>query len=151
MARNNEENPRRFKNLISTATLAKDLMKRGGSEFCEEAIYKLLDKYGVQVKTRRGGKAFFNRKNARDCIWRHMKELFEIDDEIKRRKESKARQPVVDNATGDNEEEVGYGRDDMSTVSRQLLAKDGVFGADENELYSEGFSFENIVKEILRG
>lgn len=123
----------------------------GASECCEEAIYKLLFKYGVQVKTRRGGKAFFNRKNARDCIWRHMKELFEIDEAIRQRKAQQAQaqqtQPEVEEPT----EDVMYNRDDMSTVSRQLLAQDGVFGADENELYAEGFSFENIVKQILKG
>jgi hypothetical protein len=31
---------------------------------------------------------------------------------------------------------VGYGRDDMSVASRELLANDGVFGSDENELYT---------------
>jgi len=34
------------------------------------------------------------------------------------------------------DDNVGYGRDDMSVASRELLANDGVFGSDENELYT---------------
>ena len=43
----------------------------------------------------------------------------------------------------------------MSTVSREQLANDGVFGADENELYDDEnvyestFKFNDIVNKLL--
>jgi hypothetical protein len=48
--------------------------------------------------------------------------------------------------------DVGYERNDMSVASRELLANDGVFGADENELYTNEsvFNFKNIVNKILK-
>ena len=144
---NEAETPRRFRNLISTAQLVK-MIKRYGYEgtYTEPAIYKLFEKYGLKYKAKRGGKAYFNRKNAVSCIERHIFELRQIAEELEQEQE------FSDVSTDDNDEEVGYYRDDMSAASRELLAKDGVFGADENELYTNEsvFSFRNIVNTLLR-
>lgn len=148
---NEAETQRKFRNLISTAQLVK-MIKRYGYEgiYTEPAIYKLFEKYGVKHKAKRGGKAYFNRKNAVTCIERHIFELRQIAEELEAQKNSQNLNNTNDEEIGD--EQVGYGRDDMSTVSREMLANDGVFGADENELYATNenlFSFKNIVNEII--
>jgi hypothetical protein len=137
---------RRFKNLVSTAQLVKKIAKYGyQGEYTEQAIYKLLDKYGIKPKAQRKGKTYFNKKNACTCIERHIFELREMAEELA--KQNQEEMP--------DEGEVGYGRDDMSVASRECLANDGVFGADENELYSDDgidenkFNFKNIVNKIL--
>ena len=143
---NEEELKKRFRNLISTAQLVKIIAQHGYTgKYTEQAIYKLLDKYGITAKTQRGGKSYFNKKNACDCIERHIFELKQIAEEFEQR-----------NANNYSEDDapyqVGYERNDMSVASRELLANDGVFGAGENELYSTNeniFSFKNIVNEIL--
>ena len=148
---NEAETVRRFRNLVSTAQLVKQ-MKRYGyeGEYTEEAIYKLFEKYGLTAKARRGGKAYFNRNNAFTCIERHIFELREIAEKLKEKHAAAANKKVEP-----DEEQVGYGRDDMDDmdiVSMELLANDGVFGADVNDLYRTNenrFSFKNIVKEIL--
>ena len=141
---------RRFKNLVSTTQLVKKIAQHGyQGEYTEQAIYKLLDKYGIKAKTTRGGKSYFNKKNACTCIDRHIFELKEIAEQL-----AQQNQPQEE-----LEWNVGYGRDDMSVASREQLANDGVFGADENELYSDDedeftnesiFSFKNIVNEALK-
>ena len=144
---NEAETPRRFRNLISTAQLVK-MIKRYGYEgtYTEPAIYKLFEKYGLKYKAKRGGKAYFNRNNAVSCIERHIFELRQIAEELEQKQE------FSDVSTDENDEEVGYHRDDMSAASRELLAKDGVFGADENELYTNEsvFSFRSIINTLLR-
>ena len=123
-----ESEGRKFRNLISTAQLVKQMKQRGyENDYTEQAIYTLLDRYGITPKTKRGGKSYFNRKNACNCIERHIFELHEIAEELKKN---------MDSISFDDDEDVGYNRDDMSSVSRELLANDGVFGSDENELYS---------------
>ena len=148
---NEAETQRKFRNLISTAQLVK-MIKRYGYEgtYTEPAIYKLFEKYGLKYKAKRGGKAYFNRNNAVSCIERHIFELRQIAEELEAQKNNQNLNNTNDEEIGD--EQVGYGRDDMSTVSREMLANDGVFGADENELYATNenlFSFKNIVNEIL--
>ena len=139
---------RRFKNLVSTTQLVKKIAQHGyQGEYTEQAIYKLLDKYGIKAKTTRGGKSYFNKKNACTCIDRHIFELREIAEELANQNQQQE----------EPEWNVGYGRDDMSVTSREQLANDGVFGADENELYSYDdeltneniFNFRNIVNEVL--
>ena len=62
---NEADNTRRFKNLISTSQMAKWFRKYGyDSQFSERAIYKILEKYGIKPKTKRGGKSYFNKRNA---------------------------------------------------------------------------------------
>lgn len=146
---NETELKRRFKNLISTTQLLKKISQYGyEGDYTEPALYKLFDKYGIKAKTTRGGKAYFNKKNACTCIERHIFELKEIAEQL-----AQQNQPQEE-----PEWNVGYGRDDMSVASREQLANDGVFGADENELYSNDedeftnesiFNFNNIVNEIL--
>lgn len=141
---------RRFKNLISTSQLVKKIAQHGyQGNYTEQAIYKLLDKYGIKAKTTRGGKSYFNKRNACTCIDRHIFELKEIAEELAQQNSFQQEEP---------EWNVGYGRDDMSVVSREQLANDGVFGADENMLYSDDednftnesiFSFKNIVNKML--
>lgn len=146
---NETDTSRKFRNLVSTTQLVKKIAQHGyQGEYTEQAIYKLLDKYGIKAKTTRGGKSYFNKKNACTCIDRHIFELKEI-----------AEQLVQQNQPQEEPEcNVGYGRYDMSVASREQLANDGVFGADENELYSDYedeftnesiFNFNNIVNEIL--
>ncbi len=139
---NEADTTRRFRNLVSTAQLVKKIAQHGyQGEYTEQAIYKLLDKYGIKAKTTRGGKSYFNKKNACTCIDRHIFELKEIAEEL-----ANQNRPQVE-----PEWNVGYGRDDMSVTSREQLANDGVFGADENELYTNEsvFNFKNIVNKIL--
>ena len=140
---------RRFKNLISTSQLVKKIAQHGyQGEYTEQAIYKLFEKYGIKPKTARGGKSYFNKRNACTCIDRHIFELKEIAEQLAKQNQQQE----------EPEWNVGYGRNDMSVVSREQLANDGVFGADENELYSDDedkftnesvFNFNNIVNEIL--
>ena len=142
---------RRFKNLVSTTQLVKKIAQHGyQGEYTEQAIYKLLDKYGIKAKTTRGGKTYFNKKNACTCIDRHIFELKEIAEQLAQQNQPQEQE--------EPEWNVGYGRDDMSVASREELANDGVFGADENELYSDDeddftnesiFSFKNIINEAL--
>lgn len=123
---NEADSSRRFRNLISTAQLVKRIEQHGyQGKYTEQALYKLFEKYGITPKTQRGGKSFFNKKNACDCIERHIFELKEMAEQLQQQYE-----PYPE----DNQQ-VGYGRDDMSVASRELLANDDVFGADENELY----------------
>ena len=146
---NETDTSRKFRNLVSTTQLVKKIAQHGyQGEYTEQAIYKLLDKYGIKAKTTRGGKSYFNKKNACTCIDRHIFELKEIAEQL-----AQQNQPQEE-----PEWNVGYGRDDMSVASREQLANDGVFGADENELYSDDedeftnesiFNFNNIVNEIL--
>jgi hypothetical protein len=141
---------RRFKNLVSTTQLVKKIAQHGyQGEYTEQAIYKLLDKYGIKAKTTRGGKSYFNKKNACTCIDRHIFELKEIAEQLAQQNQPQQEEP---------EWNVGYGRDDMNVTSREQLANDGVFGSDENELYSDNedefaneniFSFKSIVNEAL--
>ena len=137
---------RRFKNLISTAQLVKKIAQHGyEGAYTEQAIYQLLDKYGIKPKTSRGGKSYFNKKNACTCIDRHIFELKEIAEELEQQNNGMA-------SEDDAPYQVGYGRNDMSVASRECLANDDVFGADENELYrtdENKFSFNNIVNDIL--
>ena len=141
---NEADTSRRFRNLISTSQLVNKIAQHGyQGEYTEQAIYKLLDKYGIKAKTTRGGKAYFNRKNACTCIDRHIFELKKIADEL-----TNQNQPQEE-----PEWNVGYGRNDMSVTSREQLANDGVFGADENELYrtdENKFSFKEIVNDVLK-
>lgn len=151
---NEAELKRRFKNLISTATLVNSIAKHGyQGEYTEQALYKILDKYGIKPKTQRGGKPYFNRKNATDCIARHLFDIRDLAEKL-----SQQNQPE---AYEEPEMNVGYGRDDMSVTSREQLANDGVFGADENELYSTDndedeytvesvFNFGDIVNEVIK-
>lgn len=120
---------RKFKNLISTATLAKQIgLNRGyNGPYLEEAIYQLFEKYGITYKTKRGKKEYFNRQNAWRCLNMHMFELFQLAEKLRE---------YYDYTIDDSDNTIGYGRNDMSNISRELLANDGVFGADENELYS---------------
>lgn len=146
---NEAELTRRFKNLISTSQLVKKIAQHGyQGEYTEPAIYKLFEKYGIKPKTARGGKSYFNKRNACTCIDRHIFELKEIAEQLAQQNQQQE----------ESEWNVGYGRNDMSVVSREQLANDGVFGADENELYSDDedkftnesvFNFNNIVNEIL--
>lgn len=145
-----EKIKRRFKNLISTTQLLKRIAQYGyQGNYTEQAIYKLLEKYGIKPKTKRGGKVYFNKKNACTCIERHIFELKELAEKLEQQNNnyynSNDEQNNIDNS-------VGYERNDMSTVSRELLANDGVFGADENELYRAEniFNFGNIINEILK-
>ena len=150
---NESDVARRFKNLVSTTQLVKKIAQHGyEGEYTEQAIYILLDKYGITPKATRGGKSYFNKKNACTCIDRHIFELREIAEELE----------YQSHPQEEPEWNVGYGRDDMSVTSREQLADDGVFGADENELYTYDddddnygftnesfFSFEGIVNCIL--
>ena len=146
---NEADTSKKFKNLISTSQLVKKIAQHGyQGGYTEQAIYKLFDKYGIKAKTKRGGKSYFNKKNACTCIDCHIFELKEIA-ELLAKQNQQQEEP---------EWNVGYGRNDMSVVSREQLANDGVFGADENELYSDDedkftnesvFNFNNIVNEIL--
>lgn len=140
---NEADKTRHFRNLISTAQLVKLIVMHGyEGNYTERAIYKLFEKYGIKPKTNRGGKPYFNRKNAVDCIERHIFELRGIADELEQNN------AVVNDTTDD--EQVGYERDDMSVASRELLANDGVFGADENELYqTEGRKVIRISEDKL--
>lgn len=160
---NEEEIKRRFKNLISTTQLLKKIAQYGyEGNYTEQALYQLFDKYGIKAKTTRGGKSYFNKKNACTCIERHIFELRELAQDLERAKDwvnqnkQEPSQAVQRNKRKPMRRDVGYDRDDMSVVSRELLANDGVFGADENELYSDDdidentFSFKNIVNELLR-
>jgi len=137
---------RRFKNLISTTQLVKKIAQHGyQGAYTEQAIYKLLEKYGIKPKTQRGGKSFFNKKNACTCIDRHIFELKEIAEELEQQNSGMA-------SEDDAPYNVGFGRNDMSVASRECLANDDVFGADENELYrtdESKFNFKNIVNNIL--
>ncbi len=103
----------------------------------------MLDKYGIKAKTTRGGKSYFNKKNACTCIDRHIFELKEIAEQLAQQNQPQQEEP---------EWNVGYGRNDISVASREELANDGVFGADENELYTNEsiFNFKNIVNEIIK-
>lgn len=136
---------RRLKNLISTAQLVKKIGQHGyQGEYTEQAIYKLLDKYGIKAKTTRGGKSYFNKKNACTCIDRHIFELKEIAEELAQQNQPQEQE--------EPEWNVGYGRNDMSVASREALTNDDVFGADENELYradENKLSFKNIINEAL--
>ncbi len=140
-----EEIKRRFKNLISTTQLLKRIAQYGyQGDYTEQALYQLLDKYGIKPKTKRGGKSYFNKKNACTCIERHIFELKELAEKLE--------QENSFNKNINQDDTVGYERNDMSNISRELLANDGVFGADENELYRTNeniFNFKNIVTEIL--
>jgi len=143
---NEAEVKRRFKNLISTTQLLKRISQYGyEGDYTEQALYILLDKYGIKAKTKRGGKSYFNKKNACDCIGRHIFELRELAEELRYEDE----QSAYDDDYYQNG--VGYGRDDMSVASREALANDGVFGADENELYTNEsiFNFKTIVNEAI--
>lgn len=144
---NEAELKRRFKNLISSTQLLKKIAQYGyQGDYVEEALYKLLDKYGIKAKTKRGGKSYFNKRNACNCIERHIFELREMAEQLSVQNQPQQEEP---------EWNTGYGRNDMSTVSREQLANDGVFGADENELYDDEnvyestFKFNDIVKGIL--
>ena len=122
------EGDRHFKNLVSATQILKKLTMSGYTgKYTAQAVHMLLDKYGIKPKTYRNGVEFYNKKNAINCIEMHIYELFQTCEGLKAQDE--------ENAYYDGNREVGYGRDDMSTVSRELLANDGVFGADENELY----------------
>jgi len=137
---NEADNTRRFKNLISTAQLVKKMVQHGYSgNFTEQAIYVLFDKCGIKPKTRRGGKAYFNKKNACDCIDRHIFDLRNIADNLEANSKERQSEDEIDNSN------MNYGRSDMGVASRELLANDGVFGADENELYNT-----NENKKIVR-
>lgn len=143
---NEAEVKRRFKNLISTTQLLKRISQYGyEGDYTEQALYILLDKYGIKAKTKRGSKSYFNKKNACDCIGRHIFELRELAEELRHENEQSAYDDEY------YQDSVGYGRDDMSVASREALANDGVFGADENDLYTNEsiFSFKNIVNEVL--
>lgn len=132
---------RRFKNLVSTTQLVKKIAQHGyQGNYTEQAIYMLLGKYGIKPKTTRGGKSYFNKKNACTCIDRHIFELKEIAERLEQEYSPQQEEP-----------QIGYGRDDMSVASREALANDGVFGADENELYynENTFNFSDIVNEVL--
>lgn len=122
---------RKLKNLISTASLVK-LLKRYGyeGEYAESVIYDLFKEKGIEPKKKYGGKEYFNRKNATDCLVRNLFRVRELSDAIEREEMESFR----------NSGEVGYERSDMSPESRELLAKDGVFGADENVLYTKNES-----------
>ena len=140
---NEADTTKRFRNLVSTAQLVKKIAQHGyQGEYTEQAIYILLKKYGIEPKTQRGGKSYFNKKNACTCIDRHIFELKEIAEQLEEQYSS------YDEEYND----VGYERNDMSVASRELLANDGVFGADENELYTNEsvFNFKNIVNKILK-
>ena len=136
---------RRFKNLVSTTQLVKKIANYGyQGEYTEQAIYKLLDKYGIKPKTQRGGKAYFNKKNACTCIERHIFELKELAEQLEQ-------QQQMQQQSYEEPSWANYGRNDMSVASREQLANDGVFGSDENELYVDEnvFNFNDIVSEIL--
>lgn len=142
---NEAELKRKFKNLVSTAQLVKKIANYGyQGEYTEQAIYKLLDKYGIKPKTQRGGKAYFNKQNACTCIERHIFELKELAEQLE--KQQQMQQQSYEEPSWTN-----YGRNDMSVASREQLANDGVFGSDENELYVDenAFNFNDIVSEIL--
>ena len=133
---------RKFRNLVSTAQLVKKIAQFGyQGKYTEKAIYRLLNKYGIKPKTQRGGKSYFNKKNACTCIERHIFELKEMAEAMEQQEQQSY--------------DIGYGRNDMSVASRECLANDGVFGADENELYSDDdidesiFNFKNIVNNLL--
>lgn len=139
---NEAEIKRRFKNLISTTQLLKRIAQYGyQGDYTEQALYQLLDKYGIKPKAKRGGKSYFNKKNACTCIERHIFELKELAERLSQQ----------NNPKEEPEWNVGYGRNDMSVESRKQLANDGVFGADENELYTNEsvFNFKGIVNTIL--
>ena len=142
---NEEELKRKFKNLVSTAQLVKKIAQFGyQGNYTEQAIYKLLNKYGIKPKTQRGGKAYFNKKNACTCIERHIFELKELAEQLEQQQQMQ--QQSYEEPSWTN-----YGRNDMSVASREQLANDGVFGSDENELYVDEnvFNFNDIVSEIL--
>ena len=142
---NEAELKRKFKNLVSTAQLVKKIAQFGyQGNYTEQAIYKLLDKYGIKPKTQRGGKAYFNKKNACTCIERHIFELKELAEQLEQ--QHQMQQQSYEEPSWTN-----YGRNDMSVASREQLANDGVFGSDENELYVDEnvFNFNDIVSEIL--
>lgn len=142
---NEAELKRKFKNLVSTAQLVKKIAQFGyQGNYTEQAIYKLLDKYGIKPKTQRGGKAYFNKKNACTCIERHIFELKELAEQLEQQQQMQ--QQSYEEPSWTN-----YGRNDMSVASREQLANDGVFGSDENELYVDEstFNFNDIVSEIL--
>lgn len=136
---NETDNSRKFRNLVSTAQLVKKIAQHGyNGNYTEQAIYILLKKYGIEPKTQRGGKSYFNKKNACTCIDRHIFELKELAEQLEAQYNYQEEPQDYDN-------NVGYGRDDMSVASRELLANDGVFGADENELYyDDEYVDENI-------
>ena len=140
----NEANrTRRFKNLISTSTLINKIAEYGyQGEYTEPALYKVLERCGIKPKTHRGGKAFFNRKNACDCVVKHLFDIRKLAEEMAQQN-SPQEEP---------EWNVGYGRNDMSVASRECLANDDVFGTDENELYrtdENKFNFKDIVMEAI--
>lgn len=142
---NEAELKRKFKNLVSTSQLVKKIAQFGyQGNYTEQAIYKLLDKYGIKPKTQRGGKVYFNKKNACTCIERHIFELKELAEQLEQQQQMQ--QQSYEEPSWTN-----YGRNDMSVASREQLANDGVFGSDENELYVDEntFNFNDIVSEIL--
>lgn len=142
----NEANAsRKFKNLVSTSQLVKKIAQHGyNGNYTEHAIYMLLNKYGIKPKTSRGGKSYFNKQNACTCIDRHIFELKELAEKLEAQNQPQEQE--------EPEWNVGYGRNDMSVASREALANDGVFGADENELYAfeNKFNFNDIVNEVLK-
>ena len=117
------------KNLISVTQLIKKIAQHGyEGNYTAEAIYRLFEKYDIRPKKTYNGFPYFNRKNACDCIERHIFELRQMAEQLEAMDKNYQ--------SNDDEREVGYDRNDMSAVSRELLANDGVFGADENELYA---------------
>ena len=142
----NEANTsRKFKNLVSTSQLVKKIAQHGyNGNYTEQAIYMLLNKYGIKPKTSRGGKSYFNKQNACTCIDRHIFELKELAEKLEAQNQPQEQE--------EPEWNVGYGRNDISVASREALANDGVFGADENELYAfeNKFNFNDIVNEVLK-
>lgn len=136
---NEEETKRRFKNLISTQQLVNKIAQHGyEGEYTEQALYKIFEKYGIKPKTQRGGKSYFNKRNACTCIERHIFDIRSLAEKLEQQNSGMA-------SEDDAPYQVGYGRNDMSVASREMLANDGVFGSDENELYKT-----NESKKIIR-
>ena len=130
---NEADASRKFRNLISTKTLAEYVESKYhfSHKHMEEALYILFERNGIRKKTERGGKKYFNRANAKNCIMMNIFKLRKITEELDAKYENKNVRDDEDSY----EYQVGYGRNDMSVASRELLANDDVFTTPENELY----------------
>ena len=141
--------------VIRLDTLIKQLYKNGQvGHFTEEAVYRVLKRYDINPQYKWFGKPLYNRKNAVNCASKHAYEITKLADYLDSQRKLKR---DMSHPTDNIALPLKYNRKNMSVVSRELLANDGVFGADENELYSTTESKKTIqitgeqAKSILEG
>ena len=141
--------------VIRLDTLIKQLYKNGQvGHFTEKAVYRVLKRYDINPQYKWFGKPLYNRKNAVNCASKHAYEITKLADYLDSQRKLKR---DMSHPTDNIALPLNYNRKNMSVVSRELLANDGVFGADENELYSTTESKKTIqitgeqAKSILEG